>query len=369
MIRTPGQFTYDILPDGDRARFERLPASATALPNCVHVVRPIVRGPDTQLLDQIDCDTLDLQFAPKGTAESPKPSTVAAKPAGGKDDDRQSISWAHAFGQFVVVTSDAEKLEAHGNDLVYDAKTKGNTLKGTPEMVAFKEGHEIHAPELVMFGAEAQQGRRAEAHGAGYFRLLDRTGPKRTVEARWRDLMTYRQEEGHDLITLTGNGVFEDRENNQLLQADLIKLWMAPEPKPPAGAAPPPAKPQSKDGKPAAAGEDPPKFHPQRLEATGHVFLRSPDLTDHDTEQLVLFFTDAPPAETPAAKTPVRTREFPLGHTDRCESNAREKARAADGFRPTDRDWSGRGRAGPEKTDRSKCAASSSVHHPAGRGE
>jgi len=80
-----------------------------------------------------------------------------AKPLAAKDDDHQSIIWAHAYGQFVVVTSDAEKLEAHGNDLVYDARTKGNTLKGTPEMVAVKEGHEIHAPELIMYGAEAQR--------------------------------------------------------------------------------------------------------------------------------------------------------------------------------------------------------------------
>jgi len=77
--------------------------------------------------------------------------------------------------------------------------------------------------------------------------------------------MTYRQEEGHDLITLTGNAAFEDREKHQLLVADLLKLWMAPEPKPPAGAGAPVAT-----AKPPAAGDDgSPKFHPQRLEATG----------------------------------------------------------------------------------------------------
>jgi hypothetical protein len=313
-IQTPGQFTYDVLPDGDRARFERLPAAATPLPNCVRVVRPIARGPDTQLIDQLECDTLDLQFAQKGVPEATRPGMApAAKTLAAKDDDRQSINWAHAWGQFVVLTSDAEKLEAHGNDLVYDARTKGSTLKGTPEMVAVKEGHEIHAPELIMYGAEAQQGRRAEAHGAGYFRLLDRTGPKRTVEARWRDLMTYRQEEGHDLITLTGNAVFEDRENQQLLQADMLKLWLAPEPKPPAGTV----------AKPPVAGDDgTQKFHPQRLEATGHVYLRTPDLIDHDTEQLVLLFKDAPPAKGPVPQaaaanspwaTPIGPNAVPVG--------------------------------------------------------
>lgn len=42
-------------------------------------------------------------------------------------------------------------------------------------------------------------------------------------------------------------------------------------------------------------------MHPQRLEAIGHVFLQTPDLTDHDTEQLVLIFKDAPQVMGPPA--------------------------------------------------------------------
>jgi hypothetical protein len=297
LIDTPGKFTYDVLPDGDLARFDRLPPSATPLPNCVRVVRPISRGSDVVLNDQLECDTLELKFAQKTIAEPTKPGTAILappKPPAGKEDDRQSITWAHAWGQFIVLTSDSDKLEAHGNDLFYDARTKGSTLKGVPEMVAVKDGHEIHAPEMTMFGAEAQQGRHAEAHGKGYFRLVDRAGTKRTVDARWRDLMTYRQDEGHDLVTLTGEAEFEDRENHQQLDADLLKLWMVPEPKPAPGSQPaaPPATAKPK----AATDDDAPKFHPQRLEATGHVVLRTPDLTGHDIDQLVLLFKEAPPA-------------------------------------------------------------------------
>ena len=175
-ITTPGQFTYDVLPDGDRARFERLPAAATLLPNCVRVVRPTGGGTGTELVDQIECDTLDLQFEPKAATESPRPASVVVKPKPAQEEDHQSIKWAHAWGQFVVITSDAEKLEAHGNDLVYDSQTKGSTLKGVPEMIALKEGHEIHAPELVMYGPEAQQGRHAEAQRRG---LLSLIGPER----------------------------------------------------------------------------------------------------------------------------------------------------------------------------------------------
>jgi lipopolysaccharide export system protein LptA len=297
LITTLGQFTYDVLAEGDRARFDRLPPSANQLGDCVHVVRPLIRGPEGQLNDQLECDTLELQFTQKAIPGQPPPATpLAAKPAA-PPDDRQSISWAHAWGQFIILTSDAEKLEAHGDDLFYDAKTKGTTLKGTPQMVAVKDGNEIHAPELLLYGAEAQEGRHAEAHGAGYLRLLDRAGTKRTVEARWKELMVYRQEPAHDLVTLTGDGVFEDRENNQFLRADLLKLWLEPAPKPAPGSAP---------AKPPAAGEqeEPRKIHPQRLEATGRVVARSPDLTVHDTEQLVLLFKDAPPGPPTKPGTP-----------------------------------------------------------------
>ena len=53
LITTLGPFTYDVLPDGDRARFDRLPHASTPLPNCVRVVRPQKRGPDAVLNDQL----------------------------------------------------------------------------------------------------------------------------------------------------------------------------------------------------------------------------------------------------------------------------------------------------------------------------
>jgi lipopolysaccharide export system protein LptA len=311
LITTLGRFAYDVLPDGDRARFDRLPPAASALPDCVRVVRPIVRGPDATFNDQLECDTLEMQFAHKDLPVAPGPAARAAAPAGnplasrpaGKDEDHPAINWAHAWGQFVVVTSDEEKLEARGNDLYYDARTKATTLKGVPEMVAVKDGHEIHAPELVMYGTEAKDGRHAEARGAGHFRFVDRAGTKRTVEARWRDLMTYRQDDGRDLLTLTGDAVFEDRESGQLLRADLLKLLLAPDPKPPTSE----AKPTADAGAP--------KLRPQRLEATGHVRAKSPDLTVPYAEELVLLFKDVPPAPATSQPAPAGSSPWtsPLG--------------------------------------------------------
>lgn len=298
-ITTLGPFTFDVLPEGDRARFERLPPAATQLPNCVRVIRPQFRGPNEQFNDQLECDSLELQFAHKalpsvapgaGNANAKAKSPADQEP---KAADRPAIDWAHAKGQYIILTSDEEKLEARGTDLHYDARSKSTSLKGSPEMVAIKDGHEIHAPELVMYSAESKDGQYAEAHGAGYFRLTDRAGTKRTVEARWRDQMIYRRENKLDLLTLVGEASFEDRGNNQSLRADQLKLSMAPE-----ANAPDKAEPQ----KPSADGNAP-KFRPQRLEATGHVSAQSPELIVHDTEQLILLFKDLPPAN-PSGKAP-----------------------------------------------------------------
>src|SRR5205085_5049343 len=68
------------------------------------------------------------------------------------------------------------------------------------------------------------------------------------------------------------------------------KLLLAPEPKPAGAPAP----------KPDATR---PRAKPKRLEAIGHVAARSPELTVHDTEQLVLLFTEAP-APKPGAAVP-----------------------------------------------------------------
>jgi lipopolysaccharide export system protein LptA len=304
-ITTLGPFTYDVLPDADRARFDRLPPTATQLPSCVQVVRPQVREPGAQLNDQLECDTLELQFAHKTVPDAPT-AAAAAKPKPVAGADRPAIDWAHAWGQLVVLTSDEERLDARGTDLFHDARAKTTTLKGSPEMVAVKDGHEIHAPVLVLYGAESKEGQQAQARGAGYFRLRDQTGAEpRTVEARWRELMVYRKDNGRDLLTLTREAVFEDRANGQALRADQIKLLLAPDPKAAdpkaAAAAKPPAKPE------AATAARP---LPQRLEALGHVTARSPELTVHDTEQLVLLFTDAPPPRP--GTTPARAAAPPL---------------------------------------------------------
>src|SRR5205823_1778128 len=176
-------------------------------------------------------------FVPANKAPAPPPKAR-------NEPEKTQIEWLHAWGQYVLLTSDEEKLEARGTELFHDAIAKTTTLTGVPETVALKDGNEIHAPKLVIYGADAKQGQHAEAVGPGFFRMLDRTGSQRTVHAHWKERLVYRKEESRDLLTLTGEAVFDDKAGGQTLSADTLKLLLSPDGK---SATP---KPQDANGPP-----------------------------------------------------------------------------------------------------------------------
>ena len=138
VIRTRGPFTYDVRTD--RATFEML---QTQRANFVTVDRiDKVEGK----LDSLACEHLEVQFRRKSAAAGPRAAEGAAE---GLD-----VETARATGKEVVLTSDAEFLEAHGTDFFYDKRTRQSILKGSPRMWALKEGNEIHAHELLMINVK-----------------------------------------------------------------------------------------------------------------------------------------------------------------------------------------------------------------------
>jgi lipopolysaccharide export system protein LptA len=323
-ITTIGPFTYDLLPDGDTARFDRLPPSATPLPNTVRVFRPHRRGPDSVVNDQLECDHLELKFATKSVPNMilvPTEKKSAQQTEANQPKERTQVEWVHAWGQFVVLTSDEEKLEARGNDLFHDASAKSTTLTGQPETVALKDGNEIHAPVLVLYGADSAEGQRAVARGAGHFRMNDRTGKQRTIVARWTEELVYRKEPGRDQVTLTGQAVFEDPAGGQKLQADSLRILLSPD---------------SRIAK-SDAPTDGAKRRPQRIEAFGHVSANAPDLVVHDTDELIVHFKDLPsavsataaaaptanPVQTAPALLPTRPNADPKKKTNPIDLRAR----------------------------------------------
>jgi lipopolysaccharide export system protein LptA len=282
IISTQGPFTYDLRTNV--ATFD-ISKTAGAHPNVITVDRLNLREGKH---DHMQCDHLEILFHRKNEATQTAGSAAQAE---GLD-----IEHARATGKEVVLTSDAEFLEAHGNDFFYDKLKQVSILKGSPHMWALKEGNEIEAPALEMHQQKGAE--EAIAIGAGRIRMLDKKTGKRPVEARWKERLNYQKESQQDILTLRGDAVFIDDEHKQQLAADTLKVWLLP----PDGTAPK----DTKDG-------EQPQRKPKKLDAQGHVTVTGPDMNLHDADQFVVHFKDVPPSEgqlpppQPAAPSAVKS--------------------------------------------------------------
>lgn len=284
-IKTQGPFYYDVIKD--RARFD-ISQHPGPYPNNVVVRRTHV--PDTAS-DQLVCDHLELQFQRKSAR------SAESTPASADRAVELEIQTAHAWGSQVTLTSDLEGLTAFGNDLTYDAPTRVTVLKGSPEMVVMQKGNEIYARELVMQTKEEGKS-EARGKGPGHIRIFDSSTNQRTVKAHWNDTLISAKEGDYDVLTLTGQAAFDDPEHNQELQANQLKVWLEPSE---------PAKNEEGDK------SDGQRRRPHHVEAVGQVVARSPEMNVHDTEQLVIWFKDAPGSPSPAAIDPARPTAAPGG--------------------------------------------------------
>jgi lipopolysaccharide export system protein LptA len=281
-IYTQGPFRYDV--PTDHARFD-IPSKRGNLPEKVSVTRLSESADGQPRQDTLLCDHLDLQFQRKSDATTPEQ---------GDHQMNLAIQNAHATGRDlgVKLRSEAEDLHAIGDDFFYDTATKESILKGEPEMIAFKEGHEIHAAELHIVNAGEKDNQQAKAKGKGYVALLDKATGKRNHYAYWKEAAYFTKEGDFDCLTLTTGARFEDREHNQQLGADRLKVWLQPagKDKP----APPPAAPIN----------EPQKMRPHHLEGTGHVFAISPEMhIVEPTEHLMVWFRDVPATEAVESQT------------------------------------------------------------------
>lgn len=300
-IKTHGPFEYDLVKDF--ARFD-VPARRGGLQDCVEVIRvhEVPDNPKASKQETLQCDHLELQFRRKEAAPAPAgqaPRAAAApRAAPGERSLSLQIETAHAHGKgaySVLLTSDAEDLEAQGCDLFYDARTLCTTLKGTPRdgMVAIKEGNSFEASELQIRTNKERQGQEATALGPGRLSLFEK-GESRLV-ARWEDKLVSTKEGDHDVLHLTGKAAFNDTENQQELHADDLVVWLKPNAPRPEGA--PPVRPGPGKSPPGARGAG--SRRPHHLVASGHVVARSREFNIREAQRFVVWFKDAPPPPVP----------------------------------------------------------------------
>ncbi|MFN6049922.1 MAG: LptA/OstA family protein [Planctomycetia bacterium] len=188
----------------------------------------------------------------------------------------------------MVLTSDEEKLEAHGNDFYYDAKNSTAILKGTPEMWALKEGNLLHALEMSIQdhkadpkipGAKGFQ--KAVAKGPGWIDIKEKDKKQqKPVRASWKDQLISNREDNMDVLTLVGDAKFLDPGHDQQLSGDSIKVWLkSPEAQ---------KLENSKESNPAPSPSMGKRLH--RVEAIGNVSADSKDLIIRDSGRLAVWF-------------------------------------------------------------------------------
>lgn len=310
VVKTPGPFTYLFRPEreGDLAIFEAGKAGGSVLPGDVTVTR-LHEAKGT--IDQIICSNLELVLRRKGGNGSA---------SAGKSHD---IDRARATGPEVVLTSDAEKLEARGEDFTYEATIARTTLKGAKGMTANLDGNLLKARALEVWqtkkGQAKPQGGGIEkmvAYGPGEITLHEKVPGKRPAMARWNEKLTSERDGKSDLLTLTGNAAFRDEQGDQSLEGQTLKVWMpsrsnpatpvAANAKPPMSmaAAPKPLPPQQAMPAPAGGsaiqGQGVRKL--ERLEALGSVRANSRELNIRDAARLMIWFKDGPPLPTKAGQ-------------------------------------------------------------------
>lgn len=324
-IDCPGKFRYDVNKDYDLARFDAAEGTPRRPPQ-VHVQRTSKNAGN----DQLDCEHLELRLRRK----------EAGAKAGGTDsspDRNLEIETAHATGPDgqVVLTSDSEKLTAHGNDFFYDATKELTVLKGRPRMEAVRDENVIQARELHIQDHKPARAsdkgyQTATGIGPGFVDLVDKnTTPYRKVmRASWNDKLISTKDGPLDLLIFTGDATFFDYEHGQTLRADTLKVWL----KPGGGvalasASPAPAGSAARAAAPTPAGTSQPAAQqkenspkPDHLEGIGNVVARSTELDIDRAARLVVWFKDIPldgklPAVALAAAVPGKQAGPTVGMT------------------------------------------------------
>jgi hypothetical protein len=333
-IETPGRFEYELFKDHDQARFD-VPTNSN-LPNSPQDVTVTRINEQTGNNDILVCKHLELRLKRRNN-DTPAPAPrEATSPEQGLE-----IETVHATGPYVTLTSDAEKLDAHGIDFFHDAAKKLTILKGAPYMEANKEDSLIQAPELhiqdiplpseaggtpVRQTATPPTGRTSvppvpppsapvagtkgpekapktfqqiEASGPGSIHMTNKSTGKQNVHAFWKEKLLSTREGALDKLVLSGAARFVDDEHEESLQAEEIRVWLLPEENKVQAVAVKPAAPPATQQAAAPSAMPGSSRKPHRVEALRNVLAHSPDLNIHDAARLVINFLDVPAERMP----------------------------------------------------------------------
>lgn len=320
-VETLGPFAYDA--EKNTGRFDVVPQAEAGVQDYVQVHRVPPRGGAQRLFSQV----LEVEFngplaggptpaAPPGPAV-PSPQPEKADRGAGPSFKRLH-AWTYTAGRFVIVSSDEDRLNAFGTDLVHDQVMNATTLTGAP-LTAIRgndpradgkaaggnvltAGSAGRPATLTITGtttptpAGPKRTNTAVIDGPGTMKLFDPNTAANTVEATWATSLTHTKEtiqlRDLDLLTFTGGARFEDQRADFWLRGNVLKLWLDPA--------------ASNGGQPL----------PHRVQALGDVTSHSADYDIERSDHLNVEFEEgkapavarrdpAPPAAPAAPAAPV----------------------------------------------------------------
>jgi hypothetical protein len=327
-VDTRGSFTYDT--EKHTARFDVLPLVDPNLTNDVRVTKVPARPGVQTLFSQI----LELEFYETTTTATPPGEDEPAQPqadegTGGRF--KRLHAWTDTPGRIITLSSDADQLEAYGQDLVYEqnperAQQPGSQnspnspkeriqLRGAPLYVIQQQRNVLHAgggKQVALLTLEPAPGApapkqgalpgtlgadkrmQATVQGAGTIEMYDETTNKLSSTASWRTSLVQTKERINDqeldLFTFTDDAKFADVKSDYWLKGKVLKLWLTQ---------PPPSQDTTPATQAVARGQ------PRRLQAIGDVSGHSADLDIEYTETLNTYITDtSPPAELAGPQPP-----------------------------------------------------------------
>ena len=355
-VETRGPFLYDA--EKNTARFEVLPHVAPHLPNDVQVTRITPATGIQSLFTQV----LELELD-SGKTNNETPGTVVSNPVPAQKNAttsspsiaqrlRRLHAWTYTPGRILTVSSEADQLHATGIDLIHDANQKKTILIGAP-LIAVQQRHVLTAgtpqkpAELVWEpDSEGSSGsvsdsltattrpsgasrrHRLTVRGAGRLEMQD-TERDGTVSATWQESLTYQAEPTpdvpSDLITLTGSARYEDPAAEYRLQAQVLRLWVAPTPHVTARTA-------ANEDRKASPERLSRQVLPARIQAQGDVSAHSPELIIEQADHLNVLIRDVNRMDNaPTTRSPSTAGRSNLAGSSRLNRSAPKAGETADG--------------------------------------
>ncbi len=244
--------------------------------------------------DQLNCNQLDIHFAPRPALPSDKDAPVVVDPSKRQNRELGRLEAAAivALGHPAVAVSPSKRIEARGDRIHIALRERRLRIEGGNDTRLTSGPNVLQAPiidyQQPEEGAESQIGKfRATGPGSLHF-VMDEKRPDQIFHSVWQGSVQLGREKGQPVIVMEGRPELAFASAGSLI-GDQIRLYL-----------------RELDGKSptgfavgGGSGKEPQaKLAPDRLIAVGRVEIASPQMAAR-TQQLQANFQIAPELAAP----------------------------------------------------------------------